>query len=175
MHSGPREEWRDVPLRSLSTIQAINTAVICGRTRALHTYNTAPAKAAQVAGHLAKHPDILALVREGLPSRVIAHRLHVSKRTISRVRQAAGLGVERRTASEDDKLRAKKMLEEGASYAEVARTIGFGPQHVKRWFPGYEWTVEQRNEMADMQRRLDGLTFTPGHRCDKRKRPWEYQ
>lgn len=163
------------PLGSLEVVQQINTTVICRRARALHTYNCGPAKAAQIAAQLAKHPDILELVSQGLSNRVVASRLGVSARTVSRVRCNAGMGAEKKTPSEDEKLRAKELLEDGASYAEVGRTLGFYPGHVKRWFPGYEWSVGQRNEMAEMQRRLDGLTFTPGIRCDKRKRPWDYQ
>jgi DNA invertase Pin-like site-specific DNA recombinase len=163
------------PFRSLSTIQAVNTATICRKTPRKGNRDTRPATAASAQKHLAKHPAILALVREGVSAKVIARRLNVSIRTVSRVRVAAGLPAPSKGASESDKLRAKELLEDGASYAEVGRTIGFHPQHVKRWFPGYEWTVEQRNEMADMERRMAALTFTPGIQCDRRKRPWEHQ
>jgi DNA invertase Pin-like site-specific DNA recombinase len=157
----------------LSTIQQINTMAICRRARPLHTYNTAPGTAARVAKQVGRHPEILELASTGMPRAEIARRLGLSIRTVSRVKVAAGMGHPGFGATEDEKLRAKALLEDGASYAEVGRTIGFHQQHIKRWFPGYEWTIEQRNEMAEMQRRMDALTWIRGVRCDKRKRPWD--
>lgn len=131
------------------------------------------ATAAWVANCLAKHPEILELVKEGLPAREIAQRVGVSPRTVSRVRNDAGLGVPRRLATENDKLRAKQLLEEGASYAEVSRTVGFGQKEVKRWFPGYTWTQQQRQEAAKMARLMAGLdSWGPGVPC-RQKRPWK--
>lgn len=153
----------------------------CRRDLGIVTYGhgrtpgaTGIARAAQTKVQLAKHPEILALVLEGHSAAVISRRVGVSIRTVSRVRVEAGLGVPKRRATEEDKLRAKTLLHEGASYAEVSRTIGFDAQAIKRWFPGYDWTVRQRDEYAAMQRRMAALTWQHGVRCDKKKRPWEY-
>lgn len=43
---------------------------------------------------------------------------------------------------------ADRLLRDGASYAETARTVGVDPQTVANWFPGRGWTSQQVVEFA---------------------------
>lgn len=40
-------------------------------------------------------------------------------------------------------IRADRLLRDGASYAEAARTVGVSPDTVARWFPGRGWKTEE--------------------------------
>lgn len=91
------------------------------------------------------------------PSR-IAEKLNVSIATVHRVRTAAGAPmVHHRRGTEDDKLKAKALLEDGASYQEVARTIGFSGSTISRWFPGYTWSDKQKGEASAMARKMNQI------------------
>lgn len=48
--------------------------------------------------------------------------------------------------------KVKNLLEDGASYNEVARTFHLADDTVRRWFPGYGWTQEQAAEFRAMIR-----------------------
>lgn len=78
---------------------------------------------------------------EGMTTAQIAVRLKVNPRTISRWRVAMGIAkppAVRLTAEE--KRHALDLLTDGASYNEVARTIGRCAPTIARHFPGYGWT-----------------------------------
>lgn len=69
----------------------------------------------------------------------------------------SGVGGARVKLSEDENRRAAELLEGGASYREVARTIGRSASVVCRRFPGRGWTPEQVAERASLDRRYGGV------------------
>ena len=52
-------------------------------------------------------------------------------------------------------LRAGRLLEDGASYAEVARSVGWDAKTVARHFPGRGWA---RDECLDLARAVRGVS-----------------
>lgn len=70
---------------------------------------------------------------------------------------ASGVGGARTKLSDDEKLRAAELLDGGASYREVARTIGRSASVICRRFPGRGWTLEQVAERASLDRRYSGV------------------
>lgn len=45
---------------------------------------------------------------------------------------------------------AKQLLEDGASYREVARTVNIDRRRVQRVFPGYGWTHREGGQFRKM-------------------------
>ena len=101
---------------------------------------------------------VVELSRQGLTAKVISEKLGVTMRTVTRARAFRGIakpgGI---PMTEFELLRAKEMLEDGACYAEVARTIGRTHQTISRHLPGYQWTPEQIYEAAAIGRRVSKL------------------
>ena len=86
---------------------------------------------------------IARLTREGHKTRDIAHRLGITERTVSRSRIRSGCAKPAQIPmSEDEISRAKQMLDDGASYAEVARTLGRYVTTFYKKFPGQGWSLE---------------------------------
>ena len=78
---------------------------------------------------------------EGLSAAQIAVRLKVNPRTVSRWRVAMGIAKPPAILlTAEEKVRALDLLTDGASYNEVARTIGRCAPTIARHFPGYGWT-----------------------------------
>ena len=89
---------------------------------------------------------VVELTRGGRSAADIAWILGVSARTVSRYREKLGIShseCRRERTSEDVLLRAKCLLVDGASYREVARTLGIHRSTVAKHLPGYGWTSEQ--------------------------------
>jgi DNA-binding CsgD family transcriptional regulator len=102
--------------------------------------------------------EIVALTQSGRNAREIAERLRISERTVQRVRAASGcaeLSAPRLTGSEI--LTAMEMLEDGASYGEVARTLGRAEQTISRNIPGYFFSKEQKAVAAALGRAMARL------------------
>lgn len=99
------------------------------------------------------HQQIVDLTHKGLSSNAIALQLGVNDRTVHRVRR------KRRLAkpcppklSDDEKRRAKDLLDDGASYKEVGRTLNRADRTIARALPGYTMTKAQVAEIAAMGR-----------------------
>jgi DNA invertase Pin-like site-specific DNA recombinase len=93
--------------------------------------------------------EILTLLRSGrLTTERIADRCGVSKEVVQRVKKQAGLTNTGRRSRLTDEQReqARRLFEDGASQAEVARTLGCAPDQLKKAFPGRSWTVAQQIE-----------------------------
>ncbi|SKX80610.1 Transposase and inactivated derivatives, IS30 family [Mycobacteroides abscessus subsp. bolletii] len=106
---------------------------------------------------------VAALSRGGYTDQEIAVRLGVSDRTVLRDRKAAGLTIATTAVplSDTERATALRLLEDGANYQEVARTIGRGRTTIKRAFPGYSWTQAQKFEYHMALRALDAISTTP--------------
>ncbi|OBJ10742.1 helix-turn-helix domain-containing protein, partial [Mycobacterium sp. 1465703.0] len=82
---------------------------------------------------------IAELTAQELSASTIAKLVGVSTRTVVRARGRAGVakpfsGANRMTA--DEQRRAAALLDDGASYGEVARTLGRSPDTIMKHFPG---------------------------------------
>lgn len=93
---------------------------------------------------LERRAKVAEMTRAGLSGDCIAAVLGVSERSVERARVATGCA---RPASvpltEAELAAARQLLDDGASYAEVARTLGRGETTVARRFPGRGWTKSQ--------------------------------
>lgn len=92
-------------------------------------------------------PDeqVVELTREGMSAAQIAERFGCTARSVQRARARAGITKQaRQPYSAEVRAQAAQMLDDGASCAEVARTLGVFYQTVRRaWFPGRAWTKSQ--------------------------------
>lgn len=95
-------------------------------------------------GRQARMEKVLELTRCGRSTTDIAAILSISPRSVTRNRRAAGLTIDYRRPrqpSEDEILAAKRMLVGGASYNEVARSIGcFHASTWRKHWPGFGWS-----------------------------------
>lgn len=101
--------------------------------------------------------QVVFLTRRGLTAPVIAERLGVSTATVYRVRRLRDVHTMRqqrmrRFTAEEDAL-CRRMLEDGASYSEVARTVGRHREVINRRYPGLGWTRQQCGEWTTMIRK----------------------
>lgn len=104
----------------------------------------------------ARRERITQLSKEGVPVAAIAVDVGVAVCTVIAVRKAAGLNrwtVRPFTLDEDQRIR--DLLADGASYAEVARTVGRHHQVIGRRYPGHGWTMQQRDEFTRLIRAHD--------------------
>jgi IS30 family transposase len=98
------------------------------------------------------------LTRQGLTAKQIAEQLGVTERTISRDRAARG--ITQPTAprvTESEFARAKEMLDDGASYEEVARTLRRSHTAFRHRFPGYSLTPTEASQRAALGRQMAQL------------------
>lgn len=102
-----------------------------------------------------RYRKIVDLSRRGLTESEISAQLGVSRRMVQRARVWAGIaGAPPVPLTEEEKVAAKAMLEDGASYPEVARTLGRGRTTIADHFPGYAWTNAQSIEHMNVCRHL---------------------
>lgn len=95
---------------------------------------------------------------ERMTRRQIAEALGCSVRTVEKIRQELGIsGPGAVPYSDETKAKAREMLEEGASYNEVSRTLGIPTRRLSGWFPGMGWTAKQAAEYRYLKRQMDEL------------------
>jgi DNA-binding CsgD family transcriptional regulator len=97
------------------------------------------------------------LTREGRSAVDIAALVGITKRSVVRIRSDMGLSRESSgpPMTEDERRRALDLLQDGCSYAEVARTLGRNKNVIAARWPGYSWTRTQAGEAAAMARRAN--------------------
>lgn len=105
-----------------------------------------------------RHARIVELSKQGLTVQTIADKLRLTSGTVQKVRSAHGLSRPAFKATEEEKLRAKTMLHDGASYHEVARTLGRASSTIAYWHPGFQFTGAQTGQASAMARKLNRLT-----------------
>lgn len=98
---------------------------------------------------------IAALTREGRTATEIGAMTGVCKRTVVRHRRAAGIPAPPSSPpmTPSELARAQALLDDGACYREVARTLGRSAQSVRRRFPGHAWTRAQSGAHGNLVRR----------------------
>lgn len=106
-----------------------------------------------------RHARIVALTKAGHTARQIAEAVGVHIRTVTRVRTAHGVaqpGPRHFTPAEIAAVEA--MLDDGVSYAEVARTLGRYPGTlIERWPGRSQWTAAGSRKMRDYLAALAAL------------------
>lgn len=86
---------------------------------------------------------------EGLSAEQIAARLKVNPRTVTRWRVAMGIAKPPAVLlTAEEKARALDLLTDGASYNEVARTLGRSNKCISHALPGYGWTRLEGGQFA---------------------------
>lgn len=92
---------------------------------------------------------VAAMTRQGMSAAIIAEALRTTQRTVCRDRSALGIAGPAPRPLTDEELRtAQALLEDGASYSEVARTLGRADTTIAHRFPGYGWTPTQGAQWA---------------------------
>src|SRR5690606_19285746 len=91
-----------------------------------------------------RREQVARMTRNGLSARQTAGALGVAERTVVRDRRATGTAKPPRTALTPRQLEiAAQLLDDGCSYAEVARTVGASATTIAAHFPGKGWTPIQ--------------------------------
>lgn len=96
--------------------------------------------------------------RSGMSARGIAERFGVTTRTVVRWRNRMHLSHAPATERHPDEDReiARRLLEDGCSFLEAARTVGVSQWTIRRWFPdATAWTKQQASEHAAFIRRMN--------------------
>lgn len=85
-----------------------------------------------------RYDVIAALTRAGFTAAQISERLKVNQRTVQRARVRTGVAKPfcGTPFSDEEARRAAEMLDDGASYMEVARTLNRVPSTIRRHLPG---------------------------------------
>lgn len=92
----------------------------------------------------ARDEQIVALTHAGHSASQIARKLRIAERTVQRVRVRTGVASPTQfiPMSADEIRLAAEMLDDGASYGEVSRTIGRSPRTIAKHLPGRScWRV----------------------------------
>lgn len=90
---------------------------------------------------------VAVLTRQGMTAREISEICGITTRTVVRDRHDVGIAqpVARRLTADEVKI-AEDMLEDGASYSEIARTLGVHLTCISKRWPGRGWTYAQTND-----------------------------
>ncbi|OBJ24617.1 helix-turn-helix domain-containing protein [Mycobacterium sp. 1245801.1] len=105
-----------------------------------------------------RREQVIALTKQGRTAREIAEHLGISMRSVGRHRVAADVAQPMpRPLTGRELLRATELLGGGASYAEVARTLGRSDTTLRRQLPGYKWDRRQAAEAAALARAMNRL------------------
>jgi DNA-binding CsgD family transcriptional regulator len=92
--------------------------------------------------------QLIQLTKWGVTAPVIAERLGISLRTVHRRRAklGVGLGVGQPPIHERILAEAAKLIADGASHNEVARTLSIHRKTVAKYFPGTAWGLKEMSE-----------------------------
>lgn len=105
------------------------------------------ARELRTSGSIRGGPELAASIRrlsgEGLPVAEIAARVGWSETTVRRLRRDLRLSTPTPVITQAMEAEMGRLLDDGLSYLEVARTVGCGPATVARRFPGRGWTHSQ--------------------------------
>jgi IS30 family transposase len=111
-----------------------------------------PAAAAERRAHIVELHNLNVSTAE------IATRMGITPRSVMRARAAAGLTKPQPTPfTIEEYYAAQEMLDDGASYHEVARTLGRWPGTIKKRLPGYTLDKYQVSQAAAMGRAMAAI------------------
>lgn len=97
--------------------------------------------------------QIAALTRQGKTAAQIAELLGCTERTVSRVRIETGTAkpvspYSGKPVSPERLEQARLMLNDGAPWSEISRTLHISEHSLAKHFPGTQWTREQMNDLS---------------------------
>lgn len=100
-----------------------------------------------------RRAQVVELTRLGRTIADIAAALRISERHVSRIRAEQGIARPKPPLLSEEELRiAAEMLDDGASYAEVARTLGRHHRAIAVRFPGRGWDKGEGARLAMYRR-----------------------
>ncbi|MFV8049764.1 hypothetical protein [Mycobacterium sp. 48b] len=101
---------------------------------------------------------IVELTKQDQSAALIAEIIGTTKRTVQRVRSRRHATVSQRRyphqLTAEQISTAEQLLDDGASYAEVGRTIGIDPQSVQLRWPNRGWTPQMRGQHSAFIRNM---------------------
>jgi hypothetical protein len=101
---------------------------------------------------------ITKLTREGLSAAAIGKILGINARTVVYARTKHGCSQNPPSRLTEQELQlAKNLLEDGASYTEVAKTLNRDRNNLVHRFPGYGWTETQAAQHMWMLKELEKI------------------
>jgi len=115
-------------------------------------------------GRAARREDVRRLTAEGRPAHEIARRLGVTERTVTRDRGALGIAQPQSRVSPEQERLIAALVEDGAPFREIERTVGVSRDAIGRRHPGRAWTRTQVAEYAALQRRAARPILSMGGR-----------
>ena len=99
---------------------------------------------------LARRERVIARTLQGASASEVAAIEGITRRSVERIRSELGVSLrpspEPMTECELDT--AAALLDDGCSYAEVARTLGRTPRAIRRHFPGRGWPPGEGARLA---------------------------
>lgn len=100
------------------------------------------------------HERILELGAQGLTNRQISEHVGGTPNSIGVIRRKNGQGRPgaNQKMTEAEISRARELLEDGASYKEVGRTLGRHYNTIRFHLPGYGWTYKESGQFGMMMR-----------------------
>lgn len=82
----------------------------------------------------------------GLSGVRIAQELGITTVSVYRIRKELGLETGAVRMTEERRAKIKAMLDDGASWMEIKKTLGVQHATMQKHFPGTQWTPEQTKE-----------------------------
>jgi len=103
-----------------------------------------------------RREQVTAMTRRGMTADQIAETLGITARTVLRHRVTAGIARPAPVRVTDSQWQtAERMLDDGCSLAEIARTIGTNHSTVATHYPGRGWTKQQVGEWRAFMRKAN--------------------
>ncbi|MFK0072677.1 hypothetical protein [Arthrobacter woluwensis] len=100
----------------------------------------------------ARRREVRRLTVSGCTSERIARELGVTARTVTRDRVALGIAQNPVRLSPEQEHQIAALVEDGAPFHEIARTVGVSPEAIRRRHPGRGWTPSQTARHAALIR-----------------------
>jgi transposase-like protein/transcriptional regulator with XRE-family HTH domain len=102
------------------------------------------------------YAEVIRLSKLNYSRQRIARITGVSIRTVERYRAMENLSKPAKPSPTEEQLaEMKRWLDDGASYAETGRTVGYSGTAVQRYFPGHGMSAQERGQMANAIRRAN--------------------
>ena len=103
-----------------------------------------------------RREQVTAMTRQGMTADQIGAALGIAPRNVVRHRVAAGIAQPASVRVTDAQWQtAERMLQDGCSLAEIARTIGADSKTIATHFPGRGWTKQQVGEWRAFMRKAN--------------------
>ena len=103
-----------------------------------------------------RREQVTAMTRQGMTAKQIGEALGIASRNVVRYRVAAGITQPASVRVTDAQWQAAaRMLQDGCSLAEIARTIGANPSTVAAHYPGRGWTKQEVGEWRAFMRKAN--------------------